>query len=98
MHFAQLDLAGDGGTGFLADERVEAGGQLALGRGDIGIEQRLGHDEAEDPVAQKLQPLVRGSGDAGGGAVGHGFGQQVRVPELVPEPGLEGFERARKRH
>ena len=54
----QINLAGNICAGFLANQCIEARGQLSLGRGDINSKKRLGHHEAQHTVAQELKTLV----------------------------------------
>ena len=89
---AKADVAGDIGAGLLADKGVVAGGELAFSRGLIGAEQRLGHDEAEDTVAEEFEPLVVGSGGRGDGGMGDGADQERRVAEGVPDAAGKGVE------
>jgi hypothetical protein len=61
QHVAERDLARDLGAGFLAHQRVEAGGKLAFGRPLVGVQERLGHHQAQHPVAEEFEALVVGA-------------------------------------
>ncbi len=54
----QLQLIGDFGAGLGADQLIEAHRELTLRRCTEGLEQQLGDAQAENPVAEKFQPLV----------------------------------------
>ncbi len=98
QHLAQADLARHGGTGFLAHQGVEAGRKLPLARAGVGGQERLGHDKAQDPVAQEFQPLVvrpRGAADRG---MGDGPHQQFGRAEPVAKPTLKGQQFGRQPH
>ena len=95
----EADRFGDGGEDGARDQAGVAGAELALLLVGETFEQPLGHDEAEDAVADELEPFVgpgaaaqtaaAGFARGGGGAVGQGFAQEGRVAEAVAEPFLQ---------
>ena len=98
QHLAQADLARHVGTGFLPDQRVEPGGELPLACCRIRRQQRLGHNEAQHPVAQEFQPLIVGPGDRPDRRMRHRAQQQVGLAEAVPQPALKGQKVRRQSH
>ena len=56
---AEVELAGHPGQGPHLDYRGPQLGQLPFGQVRVVAEQGVGHDQAEDGVAEELQPLVR---------------------------------------
>ncbi len=71
-------------TGFSPHQMVEFEGQIALLVLGIQLVQALSTDQAENPVAKELQPLVRV--DAAGTGVGERPGQQLLVGKQMAEP------------
>ena len=81
----QLQILDDLDQGFLADERGVAARQRShLFAGEL-VEQQVGDDEAEDSVAQELQPFV-GMATAADIALVAGVGQRFFDPARRDEP------------
>ena len=89
---AQPDLARDLGAGLAAHQRVVARRKLAFGGVAVGRQQRLGHHEAQNPVAQELQPLVVWAGGGGQRSVGERPHQKLRPGEVVAQSLAEGAQ------
>ena len=98
QHIAQPDVARDIGAGFLADQGIEAGGQLTLAGPGVAGHQRFGHHQTQHPVAQKLQPLIVGPGRGADRRVRHRPHQQVWRAERVSETALKGQKLGRQPH
>src|SRR5579884_830292 len=93
---AELDLGGQLGEDAGVDHRRPHLGQLALREVREGAVDVVGDDQAEDGVAQELQPLVRLERRVLGAErpVGQGAGQQLPVLEGSPQQILQPVERA----
>ena len=85
---SQPDPLGHGDQRRLLHQRGMTIGQGTFGVGGEALDQQMRDDQAQDPVAQKLQALVGAPAPgvaADGAGVGQGLGQQRRVPKRVPE-------------
>ena len=67
-----------------SDHRDLPLGQRAFGILGEALDQQVRHDQAEDPVAQELQPLV-GARSAAAGAKDAAMGQRLLEPARVAE-------------
>jgi hypothetical protein len=98
---AELELAGDGGAGFLAHQCIERAAQLALVGARHSAEQDVGDHEAKHAVAEEFEPLV-GTLDAlrrrHGARMGERAVEQVWIGKAVAEPGLEPVVRPASGH
>jgi hypothetical protein len=93
---ADADGAADLGQRAGVDDGRAQLGQPALGEVRVGAVERLGDDDAEDRVAEELEPLVGrqptvlvGVGPVGEGALEEP-GVQFRIPERRAELGVVG--------
>ncbi len=58
---AEIEIARHRGAGLVADQRRQAAGQFAFGGIRKPVDQHLGDDQPEHPVAEKFEPLVGGA-------------------------------------
>ncbi len=91
---AELEAAGHGGKRVPADQRGKPSRHGAFRLVGKALQQRLGNDKPEHPVAQELEAFVGERGHSPGTRVGDGPAQQVPVGEPVAQTGLEFLELA----
>ncbi len=86
---AERHRLGDLGAGLAAHEPRQAARQLALRALGKALDQHVGDDEAEHPVAEELEPLIglrllaRASGDRA--RMGQSAVQEFGIGEVVSE-------------
>jgi len=76
------ELAADLGAGLARDEHIVAPRQIALRLIGVTVVKGASNDVAENPVAEKFQPLVIVLARA---CVGQGELEQPQVPRLMPQ-------------
>jgi hypothetical protein len=74
-----------------ADDDALDARELALEILREAVEDRLADDDAENGVAEELEPLVRGEAVLGNAGVGEGAIEQRQVFEPVAEERLNGL-------
>ena len=98
QHIAQADFPGHARAGLALHQRVVSRCKLPLAGLQVGAKQRLGHHQAQHPVAQEFQPLVVRPRRRGDRAVGQRAHQQFGPREVMPKPAHEGPDIGRRRH